>query len=104
MNVWPVIAPPQCPHFKIPERRYHVRAGKIAKATKNTKVDDEFVAQVDKIIKALGWSVKPHEVEAIKALGSGHHQDVKAADKDADALGKLLVLGESSDELEKPEA
>lgn len=51
---------------------------KIAAATRTQK-DDAFVAQIDKLLRAAGLlPVQPHEVEAIKALGSGYHQETKA--------------------------
>ena len=80
----------------IPE--IHDLVQKIAPLTKTTK-DDLFVAKMDEILKAVGWSVKPHEVTAVKMLGEGFHQSAKAVD----GLGKLgISLTQSEqEELEK---
>ncbi len=50
---------------------------KIAKMTK-TKKDDEFVNVIDKLLAAAGYAPVVHtEKEAVKALGTGYHQDYK---------------------------
>ena len=56
----------------------HGLVQKIAAATKTQK-DDEFVRQIDALLRAVGMlPVQPSEVGAVKALGSGYHQEVKA--------------------------
>ena len=60
----------------IPE--VHGLVQKIAASTKTQK-DDRFVAEIDKLLRAAGLlPVKASEVEAIKNLGSGYHQETKA--------------------------
>jgi hypothetical protein len=56
----------------------HGLVQKIAAATKTQK-DDEFVRQIDVLLRAVGMlPVQPAEVGAVKALGSGYHQEVKS--------------------------
>ncbi|MCK4302816.1 MAG: hypothetical protein KAY24_01105 [Candidatus Eisenbacteria sp.] len=68
----------------IPE--IHGVVQRIAKHTR-TKKDDEFVAAMSRILKAFGFApVSLDETEAVKALGSGYHQEAKAGRIDADLL------------------
>ena len=56
----------------------HGLVQKIASSTKTQK-DDEFVRQIDALLRAVGMlPVQPAEVNAVKALGSGYHQEVKS--------------------------
>ena len=45
-----------------------------------TKKDDLFVEKMNEVLKALGFELKPHEVEGVKILGTAAHESAKSAD------------------------
>ena len=56
----------------------HMLAKNIAEGTK-TKTDDEFIRRLEELAKAFGYEIEPHEIPALKALGSAEEQGFKLA-------------------------
>lgn len=63
----------------------HRLAKKVAEATP-TPTDDAFIEKMEKFLAPLGYKLEPHEIEAVKALGSAEEQEYKR--QDVLALGK----------------
>jgi hypothetical protein len=74
---------------------------KAAKAAPKADKAQMFAKKMDEVLKAIGWTLKPHEEDAVKMLGEGYHQADKAMRADPNALERLGVLLQES---EKPEA
>jgi len=74
---------------------------KAAKAAPKADKAQMFAKKMDEVLKAIGWTLSPTDIDAVKLLGEGYHQADKAMRADPNELEKLGVLLQES---EKPEA
>jgi hypothetical protein len=87
----------------IPE--IHGKVQKVAEATKFSQKDNEFVALMGKALKAFGYlEIQEQEVDAVKVLGSGYHQEFKIArDSGVTLTGDVAPLESEGSELPSTE-